>query len=361
VVAIWLVLLGVCAWQATRVEFDGRLRSLSLIPDKLARAENDFAHTWGGARGKAVAFTRGASPEEALEANASLYDYLAAGLKTDEIVSLAPILPPASRQEASRERWAAFWQGDEGRRAVAALLDEGRALGFSEGAFEPFLRLVRHPPAINAEMLSDIGLGELVGSMIIRDGRATLAMTVLPDTPAVAALFRPEAGPPPGARLVSQSRFQEEVSAAIKHDFLRFLVLASAANITLLGVYYRDWRKALCALVPVVTGLLAMLGVMGLVGLDFNLFNVAATVLIIGLAVDYGIFMVSKLSGGYDHATDRAVLLCGLTTLAGFGALALAKHPAMHSIGVSVILGICAAVPAALLVIPALYRGRPGA
>jgi hypothetical protein len=32
----------------------------------------------------------------------------------------------------------------------------------------------------------------------------------------------------------------------------------------------------------------------------------------------------------------------------------------MHSIGVSVILGICAAVPAALLVIPALYRGEPG-
>jgi predicted RND superfamily exporter protein len=53
---------------------------------------------------------------------------------------------------------------------------------------------------------------------------------------------------------------------------------------------------------------------------------------------------------------DRAVLVSGLTTLAGFGALVLARHPALHSIGVTVLLGIGAAIPAALLVIPALSR-----
>jgi len=74
--------------------------------------------------------------------------------------------------------------------------------------------------------------------------------------------------------------------------------------------------------------------------------------------VDYGIFMVCKVSEGFDHATDRAVLVSGLTTLAGFGALALASHPAMHSIGVTVLLGIGSALPAALLVVPALAGSR---
>jgi len=78
--------------------------------------------------------------------------------------------------------------------------------------------------------------------------------------------------------------------------------------------------------------------------------------LILGLGVDYGVFMVMR--GEVDLGTEKAVLVSGLTTLAGFGALALAAHPALHSIGVTVLLGIGGAVPAALLVIPALSGPR---
>ena len=59
-----------------------------------------------------------------------------------------------------------------------------------------------------------------------------------------------------------------------------------------------------------------------------------------------------------EPETARAVLLAGLTTLAGFGALVLARHPALHSIGLTVLLGIGAAMPTALLVIPALRRNE---
>jgi predicted RND superfamily exporter protein len=118
---------------------------------------------------------------------------------------------------------------------------------------------------------------------------------------------------------------------------------------------FRQPKKILLALVPVVTGLIAMLGIMGLLGIDFNQFNIVATILIIGLCVDYGIFMVCKVTEGSDHAADRAVLVSGLTTLAGFGSLVLARHPAMHSIGVTVLLGIGFGITAALLVVPALH------
>jgi predicted RND superfamily exporter protein len=50
------------------------------------------------------------------------------------------------------------------------------------------------------------------------------------------------------------------------------------------------------------------------------------------------------------------VLVSGLTTLAGLGALALAHHPTMKSIGVTVLLGVGGGIPAALLVIPALCK-----
>jgi predicted RND superfamily exporter protein len=120
---------------------------------------------------------------------------------------------------------------------------------------------------------------------------------------------------------------------------------------------FRRPKRILLALVPVVTGLLSMLGIMGTLGIEFNLFNIVATILIIGLCVDYGIYMVCKITEGLDHAAERAILASGLTTLAGFGSLVLAKHPAMHSIGVTVLLGIGFGIASALLVIPALHGG----
>jgi predicted RND superfamily exporter protein len=126
--------------------------------------------------------------------------------------------------------------------------------------------------------------------------------------------------------------------------------------ILLLGLLFRNLKKVLLSLIPVVTGILFMIGVMGSLGIAFNLFNVVAAILIIGLGVDYGIFMVTKMTQGLDDATEKAVFVSGLTTIAGFGALILARHPALHSIGLSVLIGIGAAIPAALVIIPAMFR-----
>jgi predicted RND superfamily exporter protein len=111
-------------------------------------------------------------------------------------------------------------------------------------------------------------------------------------------------------------------------------------------------------MIPVLTGLSVMLGLMGLLGIDFNLFNGAAAILVIGLSVDYGIFMVCRQEKQLGSETEQAVLVSGLTTLFGFGVLILARHPALYSIGLTVLLGIGAAIPAALLVIPAVYPGK---
>jgi predicted RND superfamily exporter protein len=161
-----------------------------------------------------------------------------------------------------------------------------------------------------------------------------------------------------GARLVSQTQYSKRISEAISHDFIGFIVKAFILVVFLLAVLFRNPKKVLVALIPVVTGMTFMFGVMGLLGMRFNLFNIVATILVIGLGVDYGIFMVCRISERYEHDTEHAVLYSGLTTIAGFGALVLARHPALHSIGLTVLLGISAAIPSALFVIPAFYERK---
>ena len=163
----------------------------------------------------------------------------------------------------------------------------------------------------------------------------------------------------PGVTLVSQSRFGRQLSREIGVDFGRFIISAGLAVLLLLLLLFRRLPEILLALLPVLTGLLVMFGGMSWLGLEMNLFNVVASILIIGLGVDYGIFMVCSGQQPEEMASSRAVLVSGLTTLVGFGALVLARHPALHSIGITVLLGISAAVPTALLVIPA-FRPKRG-
>jgi predicted exporter len=355
VITVWLAVLAICSWQATNIRFNGDLRAVSMVTPELRLAEEELVKTWGDMRGKALLFAEGADLEEALTLNDKLFARISARIPAGELVSLAPLMPGNALQQANRERWRSFWQNDRATKMGSVLAKAGEAYGFSKDAFAPFLAtLTTPPPAATLAGLREAGMGELVDSLIIHSPGVVRVLTMVPDTPEVVTSLSEEIKSLPGVRLVSQSRFGDSVGRAIIHDFSRYLALTSALVFALLVVVFRSPARIMLSLVPVVTGLVCMLGIMGMFGIEFNLFNIAATILVIGLCVDYGIFMVCRLTEGSDHTTNRAVLVSGLTTLAGLGALALARHPSMHSIGITVLLGIGTGIPAALLVIPAL-------
>lgn len=355
VIGVWLAVLALCCWQSTKIRFNGNLQAVSMVTPELRLAEEELVKTWGDMRGKALLFAEGTDLEGALALNDQLFARISGRIPGGELVSLAPLLPSSALQRLNRERWLSFWQNGRAAKLGDELAKAGGIYGFSKDAFAPFLKtLSSPPPAATVEGLRAAGMGELVDSLIIRSPGVVRVLTMAPDTPEVVAALSAEIKTLPGIRLVSQSRFGDSVGRAIIHDFTRYLALTSALVLVLLIVVFRSAARVMLALVPVVTGLVCMLGIMGMFGIEFNIFNIAATILIIGLCVDYGIFMVCRLTEGSDHTTNRAVLVSGLTTLAGLGALALAQHPSMYSIGITVLLGIGTGIPAALLVIPAL-------
>ena len=353
----WLVLLTVCGWQATKLEFNGDLRALNLVPDDIRAAEVKLRQAWGDMRGNAVIFAEGSDLQSALETNDRLFQYFSANRAAEGIVSLAPVLPSYASQRANQQRWIEFWSEANQERLRRLLTSQASPMGFRPDAFTPFFKRLSRPSSlVNPGDLKALGLGEIVNSLIVSQEGRTAVLTIVPDTPLMADLIQRRGPELAGVKLASQVHFRHIISQAIADDFLRFILTAFAVVCLCLGLLFRNLKMILLALIPVVSGMLFMVGVMGALGMAFNLINVIAAILIIGLGVDYGIFMVNNLSNGTDHRTARAVWVSGLTTLAGFGALVLARHPALHSIGVTVLLGITAAVPSALLVIPALAR-----
>ena len=123
----------------------------------------------------------------------------------------------------------------------------------------------------------------------------------------------------------------------------------------------RSLRDTFLAGLPLAMGITWMLGGMRLLGLSYNFANLVAVPLIIGVGIDNGVHIMHRwhLEGqlGMDvvlRRTVRAILISSLTTMVGFGSLALASHRGMASLGLLLILGVGACLLTSTLVLPNL-------
>src|SRR5574341_1218439 len=132
----------------------------------------------------------------------------------------------------------------------------------------------------------------------------------------------------------------------------------------------RRLRETGLALLPLGLGMLWTFGLMYFFDLKFNMGNVFGLPLILGAAAEYGLNIVIRFIEGREHggpliarSTMTAVLVNGLTTIAGFGSLMVADHRGIFGLGLLLTLGTATSLIAALVVLPVLLRlmHRPGA
>ena len=124
----------------------------------------------------------------------------------------------------------------------------------------------------------------------------------------------------------------------------------------LLYLHFRSIRWVLLVLVPLNMGLVYTLGVMGAAGISFNYINVGAATLIVGIGVDYGIYMVhGYVEGGRNGLARswRSVLMCALTSIVGFSSLAFMSFQGIASLGYIITIGIGSCLFAAFTILPA--------
>jgi len=139
--------------------------------------------------------------------------------------------------------------------------------------------------------------------------------------------------------------------------------------IVILAVLWLDFRSlkySALAVLPLAVGIVQMLGLMGLVGIDLNPANLIGIPLIMGIAVDYGVHIVHDFlerPGPYriSASTANSVLVDALTTILGFGALMVASHKGLESLGRVLTLGVTTCTITSLVLLPALLTWlRPG-
>src|ERR1043165_8608725 len=94
--------------------------------------------------------------------------------------------------------------------------------------------------------------------------------------------------------------------------------------------------------------------------------NIFGLPLIIGTASEFGLNVVLRFMEDRDHggpllsrSTVMAVLVNGLTTIAGFGSLMIADHRGIFGLGLLLTIGMATSLVASLVVLPVLLPPPP--
>jgi hypothetical protein len=154
-----------------------------------------------------------------------------------------------------------------------------------------------------------------------------------------------------------------ESLTVLRDSYLKAFGYAFIGIAAILMINFKSLRFALIGSLPLAAGLLLMVGGMWLAGVSFNSANIIVLPLILGVGIDSAIYIINRYRQGDETPARVAmssagigVFLNALTILFSFGALMVAHHQGVFSIGAVMSLGMVASVAVFMVFLPALLE-----
>lgn len=356
VLLLFAVVLAVGVVAAVRVRFDSDLAQLDGVSREIVETEERFKQKWGGGEGsQAMVVASAADHASAMELNDMVYAAATAGMGRGKLISLASVWPSASTRTVNAARWAGFWQ--DGREATLRrlLAEKGRQYSFSDQAFAPFFQDLYQVAGPETEPGENAVLTSLKERFVQELAGEWRVVSFFPDTDDLLAAMDAIGARQEGVFVVSRRHLSALLSRLVISEMGRITTVAMILILATTWWLLRSVRTAVIALVPAVTGVIWLAGAVSLLGMKLNVTNLIAGIVVVGLCIDYGIFVAYACAGRLDAGAVTSVSLSAATTVVGAGALLFARHPALFSIGVTLVAGVFAGYLAAVLVVPSLH------
>ncbi|RPJ33490.1 MAG: hypothetical protein EHM17_10150 [Verrucomicrobiaceae bacterium] len=169
-----------------------------------------------------------------------------------------------------------------------------------------------------------------------------------------------------GIWLAGWDLLRPAVAPLVRKDLTDVFLPMAVLMMLMLAAIFRTARGlALCLAAMALSGLI-LLAAMAWLGIGWNFLNIAATPLLLGTGIDYGIHvgLALRRNGGdvvaMWHGTGKAVVFCGVSTAIGFGSLCFASNEALASLGAVAVIGILACMVVSVFLLPAFIATRRG-
>jgi predicted exporter len=370
---------------STGLRFDGDIRNLDYQPADVLDHERRFQEVFGAGASGAMVIAEGPDLEAALQANDRLAEVLERGVSQgllSSVSSPSDLLPSAATQ---RDRLALLAQDDP--LALIGTVERAAAdAGFVQGYFQPFAEelgaVVRGDiTPLTLDDLRDTAVGEMLSRRIAVTEDLVQVLTLVetasagsgaeqqPSDELERGVFPHQLAQEierevPGTIVISFPDLAARLVGKVRGDVVRLAGFCLAALVVVLLIYYRRPLPALMALAPCLASLVWTTGLLAVADVPLNVMNVCGVAITLGVSIDYGIFVVDRMSsresrGSAEQAlgtTGTGIVVSAITTVIGLGTMILARNPAMASMGMVVIFGVAGGLATALAGVPAAMR-----
>jgi uncharacterized protein len=368
---------------ATRIRFDESMKTMRPRGNRGIDATVEVGQHFGSGFDSMTLVLRAATPEEVIDLSGRAVEGAQELVRKGILYGYAGVtsLIPPARDQAAALDWLERQRGtglDFARiRATFARALAGE--GLREAPFAPGLDLLAR--AIN--LSGPIALADFQST---KETRLLLARYLKKtDRGWKAALYlyprgnRYRRAPPKEAVALARDLGPSAVLSGVNviNERVRTLVLKDAWIAGLLGlalvalILWLDLRsvsEVLLALAPLLVGIVWMVGGMALLGIQMNFINIFVTTMIIGIGVDYGIYILHRYRESRDlsreafekalRETGKAVAAAALSTIVGFGSIIFSHYPGLRSTGEVAILGALSTALVAITLLPAWLARR---
>ena len=329
-------------------------RALNALPQDLMAQDQDIRRLMGEAPPQSYLIVTDDTAEAALQKLEALHEDLgrATGESASAVVQFGPVLsdflPSVKRQQAN---WAAAQSLLAQRQTITVqLVDIGLADAPISALFQtlqsapsPWLRpdaWLRHDASTG---LRQLWLGENDGRVsILAPLRQVRDMALLRE-----ALARFE-----GVYYMDQIADFTRIFKRYRQQAMR---LAGGAYLLVFALLlWRYGKRGVRVMLPPLLAALITVEALALLGQTLHFMHGFALLLILGMGVDYTIFLAESPADD-TPTTLLALTLSALTTLLSFGLLSLSSQAVLQSLGLTTLIGIAAA----LLLAPIARAYRP--
>jgi predicted exporter len=317
-----LVATAACAVVAglgiSRLEPMDDVRALQSSPPALIEAQRTIGQRIGLPSPAQFFIVRGDDEAQRLEREEALTEQLRALSGSGVLTGYEAVsswVPSPRRQEAQQ---ALFVKARDA--VLTRLADE-----LEEGTPSP------PSPVLTVETVLKTAVGEALRPLWMEEASVVLVRAPsrerLGELAALSSL--------PGVRFVDRTADLSSIMQRWRVGMTELLFVGYA--VIFLALWWRFRSRAWRALLPTLVASSLALATVGYLGEPLTLFHVLALWLLLGMGVDYGIFLQEHEHGGEAWL---AVGLGAVSTLLSFGLLAVSTTPAIHAFGVTLGVGV---------------------
>lgn len=336
------VLAGGYLWTHRATLWDSNLSALSTVNEADAQADARMRADLAAPDARFLVMVHGDSQEAALQAAERVGERLDA-LVAEGVVggydSPARFLPSEQRQAMRLAALpdAATLQQNLRQALVDAPLSADRL-----GPFLADVQMARQQGPVRRSDLDGTALALAVDSMLMREPDGWAVM--LPLRPAPGA---PDAGMPvqrlrdaldgSGALFVDMKGEFDQLYAGYMDEAVMLSVAGLGAIVLLLGASLRSASRLLRVMFTLVLTVAGVITLLHLGGVRLHLLHLVGMLLIVAVGSNYALFF-DRAAGGeaLDATTLMSMGVATLTTVIGFGTLALSSVPVLNAIGMTV-------------------------